>query len=304
MKNDIPTYALVASAKSVAITEEDYVALASALKGLLGILVLEEKLDLMLCNHVELEADLLSISLNDAYFSAALDDKFHDNRRLINRRLVNLLSSCGAYRDCAKKTVAACLQEGKKKLEELNARLSFWYDNNLGYLVMEEMRDFVVHRGFPVQVVSYQSEVHEDESRNRHSHNVSFFAKTEHLLEDSKFQKKTKGKLSALGEKIDLRPLVRDYVECLATTHTELRSQYDPMLQEWKSKIEAAMAKFSLVYSLDPARELFFCIKTIDGKSVDELFVSLNSHARLQMLMQKNSAFGNFGKRYVTNAVT
>lgn len=296
-------YALVAFGDRIEISVSEYQSLLEATTKLLDALMFEEKLDVLLGNHLELESDLLSISVRDALLSDELEDKFHSNRALLNRRLINLLGSCTAYRDCAKSTVGSLLPERPDEFEFLESTLHSHYDDNLGFRVMEAMRNFVSHRGFPVHKVNYSSEIHETESRNRFSHNISFFASTTHLREGGKFKAAVLKELEVSGKDVDLKPLLRDYVQCLLSVHTELRTKFHDVITQWEVTVSGAIQRFSGTFPLNQAVGLLCCATYRGEKLQSEFHVNTIVMERRKVLSQRNRGFANYGKRFVTNAV-
>lgn len=303
MNDTTQRYALYAFGDKIEISVSEYQSLLEATTKLLDALMFEEKLDVLLGNHLELESDLLSISIRDALLSEELEDKFHSNRTLLNRRLINLLGSCGAYRDCAKSIVKLLLADKPEEIKSLENALSSHYDANLGYRVMEAMRNFVTHRGFPVHKVTYSSQVHETESRNRFSYNISFFASAIYLREDGKFKASVLKEIEEKGDNVDLKPLLRDYVQCLLTVHTELRAKFHDAIAQWEATISEAIRSFSSAYPQNSAAGLLSCVTYRGETRVGEFHVNTSTMERRQALNQKNSGFANYAKRFVTNAV-
>jgi hypothetical protein len=302
MSETAQQYALVAFGNRIEIREPEYQLLRDATTRLLRVLILEEKLDVLLSNHLELESDILNISLRDALLSEALDDKFHANRILLNRRLVNLLGSCTAYRDCALSSIGSLLPEQPTAIELLKSALRSHYDGNLAYRVMDAMRNFVLHHGFPVHKVSYSLAVHETEPRNRISNNISFFASALQLRE-GKFKTKILNELEAIDDAVDLKPLVRDYVQCLLTTHGELRTKLDGEIARWEACVREAIKRFSSEFPEVVGVELLSCITYLGSELQGEFRVNLSTMDRRHTLSQRNRGFANYGKRFVTNAV-
>ena len=87
------------SRSSLPIEAVDYDDLTEARNGLLQLRFAEEKFDVVLQNFLELETELLSTTAREMLYGAAQYDWFQQERGLLNRRLLNLLSSTRGYID-------------------------------------------------------------------------------------------------------------------------------------------------------------------------------------------------------------
>ena len=123
------------------ISKADYERYREAKRGVLAILQIEEKMDMVLKNHMELEVSLLEIALKDVMFGAFDWHRGREQVHEINRRTINLLSSVRLYRDqvahdlsqiYGKKTFSTCslaqpwsYQRNWRQRRELSRCLNF-----------------------------------------------------------------------------------------------------------------------------------------------------------------------------------
>jgi hypothetical protein len=293
---------VLGSTSTVPISENEHQELSAARKSLRDALFLEEKFDLVLSNYLELETDLLTIAARDMVHNDPDDEPMHADRNLMNRRLVNLLGACRAYLDFARSAGKELLKSVPDSQAKFNEQFSHHYDTTLGYKVMEAMRNFVLHRGFPVQSVTYHSNLHEKEQRNRFSFNVSVYASVKYLREDGKFKSKVLDELGASGDLIDLKPLFRDYVACIALIHEELRNVQATFVTRWDEQIADAELQFKRAYPDEPIIGLV-AVRIEGSRRLSEIYLNSKIIDRRKRLAQKNSSFKNFANRYVTSAV-
>src|SRR5688572_9822556 len=214
------------SSSFLSITQEEYEALAEAKTGHLSVLFIEEKFDLLVENYLELEDAMLRSTNRHMVHKDQDYEWFQVERNLFNRRLVNLLSACRSYVDYAKHHVHVVLPGDQAASDKLETAFSEHYDALLGYRVMEALRNFVQHRGFPIHVVSYSGKWVGPKNDASLRFGLSIFTKTIYLDDDG-FKKAVLGELEALGGRVDLKPLVREYVAALSEVHKQLRAMTD-----------------------------------------------------------------------------
>lgn len=192
----------------VSITAEEYSRISAAKAGLLEVLFLEEKFDLLMENYLEFETALLDSSARMMLHRNQDYQWFQLERSLFNRRLVNLLSASRSYIDYSKHHIRVALPEVNEAVAKIDQEFARHYDSSLGYRVMEALRNFVQHRGLPVHAVEYPQGWLgvEDDAQLRFG--LALFTKTEYLGEDDKFKKPVLEELIKLGGRVDLKPLV------------------------------------------------------------------------------------------------
>jgi uncharacterized protein YlxP (DUF503 family) len=61
---------------------------------------------------------------------------------------------------------------------------------------------------------------------------------------DGQFKKSVLKELDELGGRVNLKPLVRDYISALGDVHELIRSLVKPKLEEWDQLILGAIEKF------------------------------------------------------------
>ncbi len=108
--------------------------------------------------------------------------------------------------------------------DELAVRFGEQYDALLPYRALEALRNYVQHRGFPVHSMSYSSGIVNVGFGERFRHIVTAYLEPESLREDGRFKASVLAELEATGQKIDLRQLVRGYVQGLWRINRWIRS--------------------------------------------------------------------------------
>lgn len=95
------------------------------------------------------------------------------------------------------------------------------YDSCLGYRVIEALRNYAQHRGLPVHNLQYNSTFHPDSPNDSSEHSITPSLRVSRLKEEKKFKSSVLKELEAIGDLIDLKPLVRQYMESLGRIHCE-----------------------------------------------------------------------------------
>ena len=137
----------------VAISKEDFEAIREAKAGVVRMMLIEEKIDLLLDNYVEYEGELLQLALRSAVLEEYGWSDFRAAVQRFNRRLANLLTTCRLYLDQVRHDLSGfndpTLSEAFKTLKSAE------YDGRLGYATLEALRNYYQHRGLPVSGLSY-----------------------------------------------------------------------------------------------------------------------------------------------------
>lgn len=281
----------------IELTEAEYSAIVTAMRRIYIARDIEEKLDLLLENFVEYERDLLSLSLRSSLFQTSDDHQVDLETQLINRRVVNLLSTARMYIDQVRHSVPKFLPPSSGL--DLNALFSAEYDNNLEYRVAESLRNYSQHRALPVHQVTWASawEEMDSESRRLRFGLIPDFSIKE-LEAEGGFKASVLKELKDSGKThFSLTLLLRRYVESLATVHAQIRASISEQVAEDHHVIQTALKRAS--QELTENLVGLVVSKGVDPVHVDEHhYVDERSWRRREFLVQKNSLLNNLWRRY------
>lgn len=293
--------ALPGSSSPVEIPKSRYDATVEAKAALLECLFIEEKFDLLIENYLELERTLLECALG--YLAAPLLDNHRadTDRAVFNRRLVNLLSSARTYADQVRdKHVPRILPDASAAA--VKAAFSKEYDDRLGYRAMDALRNHALHFDAPVHLVNYPSKRVERQSDVVLAFNINPCLRTEDLRRNPKFKRPVLKELESRGESVDLKPLVRQYVEGLWAVHVQIRDVVAPLIREWEATLELAKTTF-LSGGNDERSAFLLAAVVLRDDDTHEASISLaakfNDYRRF--LEAKNGRLDSLSMRYVTN---
>jgi hypothetical protein len=113
---------------------------------------------------------------------------------------------------------------------------------------MEALRNYTQHRGVPIHALEFSGKKYEEESRNRFGFAIGIYTKTTYLRQEKKFKAEVLKELDELGGRVDLKPMVRDYVAALADVHELVRQSLKDLVSGWESDIQRAIERFRAAF--------------------------------------------------------
>jgi hypothetical protein len=291
----------------IQITESEFLDIEAAKDGLLQALFIEEKFDLVIENLLDLESTMLNSAMRGAYLHDQDWESYQEERGLLNRRLINLLTAARIYIDHVKHHVKRVFSDAHEEASapDLKNLFSREYDARLGFRAGEALRNFVQHRGFPVHGITFEmrrmDRAGEDLANLRCG--LSPYLLPEELREDGDFKKSVLKELELLGNKVDLKMLVRDYVEGIANIHNDIRERVQPRVDRWEEKITAAIVLFKQESPEEGVIALSAIKRNDDGQSLRTVQIFAEFMEYRRTLRKKNSSFQSLGKKYITSEV-
>ncbi len=220
--------------------------LQASMKDLRETVDIEQKFDIFYSNFIELEQELAAITIRDAYRNVETITDLFDDKQAITRRVGNLLSSARLYVDQIKHHISALFPKDLAKKSEVEAYFHHEYDTLLGYRVMEALRNYSQHRGLPVHGTAYSANWMDDgKPTQRLEYNASLSISMKELEADGSIKASVMEELTALEPTVDLKPLIREYVEGLANVHGKIRTLLDPRVRQAEDLVLHWRAQFT-----------------------------------------------------------
>jgi hypothetical protein len=279
------------------LVEAEYNEILQARNNLLLALYIEENFDLVLANYLDFETTLLELATERSVRPSAKYGGFQSDRRLINRRLINLLTACRAYIYQTNHQISDIFSDKSDIVNNINNIFSSKYDKYSGYRIMEALRNHAQHRGWPIHGVTHDSQWVGEMSRIRFMFIPQLSTKA--LEDDKDFKKDTLQEIKDLGETIDVRPLVRQYVQGLIEVHLKIREILAPHVVLWEQKIRGTIKQFKEKYPEETTLGLTLFIEDeIANKHVD-IFEEFMEYRR--QLELENPAVTNLPASYTSN---
>jgi hypothetical protein len=287
-------------------TEYEYIKIARA--NLFELLLLEETFDILIENFQEYEAELLSIASRDMVFNFDDNVSMSHERIIVSRRIVNLLSACRMYLDQSMHHLRVIYGKDSEKVEIVKNKTNSYYDNNFGYRAMEALRNYVQHRGFPIHNLTFSGQWLdiEDKENSRLLHLVIPRISVAELASDNKFNKTVLKEMQEVQEKqgLDIRPLIREYVECLGLLHEFIREITREDLAEWENVFTLVEEKVQSEFGEEaPLTHWAIAVKDKNEHISEKIGIHRVLAKRKQALQKKNAVFKNLRKRYTSNEI-
>lgn len=292
------------SSAFIDISGEEYRNIKLAKENLLEMVFIEEKFDVVIENYLELEIEIMEISARYMVLRNLSYTRYYNEKNLINRRLINLLSACRSYLDHTKHHLHNIFGKDSEIVKEIEEFKNQQYDQCFGYRVMEALRNYVQHRGFPISSLTNIMRSIESESGNR-----ILFSLTPHIYpgdleEDKDFKKPVLEELKSSGDKIDIKPLIRDYIASLGSVHEKIRAVLKDDIYCWTQTILTAMDQFKKRYPKESSLiGLAAVVRNDDGTYSQPVDLFKEFMDYRQQLEKKNSSLTTLGKRYVSSEV-
>ncbi|HZW12891.1 MAG TPA: hypothetical protein VFF81_06840 [Noviherbaspirillum sp.] len=289
------------SSKFVLISEQEYANLRSGRDVLLESLFIEEKFDLVVDNYLEFETYLLDLTAREMVRGVQTWTAFQGERGQVNRRIVNLLSSCRLYLDHTQHHLNNLGTAGKEAATIIKPFISAQYDSSLGYRAMEALRNYVQHRGYPIHGVTYSANWIND--REKLLYGVTPYIMPAQLKEDGKFKASVLEELGSLGDRIDIKSLMREYIEGLAKIHNEARSQLQPVIEKSDKIIRDAINRYKSVEPVEDSVIALAAVRRDANTNVETCYLFEEQLDYRVQLVRKNRNLSNLVKRYVSSEV-
>ena len=242
--------------------------------------------DSVIENYLEFETELLTVAARHMVFNDRGSGRGHTERNLIGRRIINFLTTCRIYVDHAPQHLQALYGEGSHQHSELKRAKQSAYDALFGYRVMEAMRNYVQHQGYPIQSISFDSAMADDKKRSGVLFTTTPLIRMSDLEEDPKFKKNVLQEMKERGTKFDAKSLIREYMEGLSRVHVRARELLQEDVVRWETVVTDALASFGP----EPPKYAHLVAEQDDEAYSYEVPVFLEPIERRKCFEQKNRA--------------
>lgn len=274
------------------ISPEQFNSLKTARESLTNVLYIEEKFNFIVDNFMDLEQDLLQVTLNAMYFPKRMVDWTHTvtEIHLINRRIINFLTTSKLYLDQVTHDLNTIPHEIPNLKEDVKDRINNEYNSVLGYRVMEALRNYVQHRGLPVHVLSYTSNRSGFEGLTEElysEHSVSPLVNLDDLEKDGKFKRAVLDELISLGGKIHIKNYIRQYVHSLGNIQSFIRHALEDKVRTWDAAVSEAFLPH--ITGNDELNLLCVAEKLATGFTTNRMYLRKDVINRRRWLEMKNS---------------
>lgn len=294
---------VLASNTFLPISQGEFEQVLTAKSALLEALATEEAFDLLLANFVEFEREMLDLALGNMVYADRGWQASMDQIQGLNRRLLNLLSAGRLYLDHLPQHVAGILGKDSPGWQAIDTVRREQYATLLGYRVMEGLRNYIQHRSLPIRAVTHNMRPIEVENEGYQVRNVlTPLLELDHLEEGGALKKSVLEELRPLGRQVDIKPLVREYVQGLGAIHQRLRAEvveavehaatvFNAVAERWKAGDEPGDIGLAVIERKE------------DGTHSRSAQVFSDPITRHASLIRKNRRLGRVREHYISSEV-
>jgi hypothetical protein len=284
----------------VPITQEQYRQARQAFSQLNVLALLEERFDAVAGGFLEFEKAMLAEMLEFGY--AGFKDGLHQMsvRRKLNRLLMNALSAARGYIDHLPQSCDEVFGIDDGRTASCLNMLSESYDNFLGYRMFEALRNHSQHCGFPIHSVSYTNQSEGVPPYTRARLSLSPIVDIDKLAQNKKFKKSILEEMKHLGQRVDLKSHLREYIRGIARVHYYFRALAKPIADSSDQTFEALANLFALASGSDSPLALH-ALFLEEGRVIDSVPLATGMKEYFDYLTRNNGFFDQESDFYIAS---
>jgi len=286
----------------IEISEDDYCGITEARRTLTAALNIEEKYDLVIGNFLDLEKELLMLTVEKIVDHRFDYDRAYTVTSSLDRRIINFVLSAKNYTELISSKASKCVKNTTEVKEAVEKLTNEQYEKSSDYRFMEALRNHLTHYGDAVHLVNNPDRWLTDENKEA-THlvfNLSIYALKDRLAENSKFKPAV---LNEIQDKVDLKKAARSYIGAISTIQEEVRKIIKDSVHEARSLIEFHLEKYA---NENDGRSFavgaYSAAEHRDGKK--PIMLLLNWDDVRIGLQEKNQSITNMDKRYISSSIT
>lgn len=210
---------------------------------------------------------------------------------------MNLLTAYKTYDDTYRQHFNRIFLRDREVLRQAKQSFSKEYDSRVGYWMIPKIRNYVQHQGFPMHGSSYVSQWIENEHGIEKSrHTVDLYISPQELS-GGKFNLEIRERLGRMRKKVDLKFLIRDFMEGFSAAHTRNREILVNRLEWSNNYISSVIDEFLVATGYNSTYAL-----TSFGPEGRISVAHLANEQRLY-LVKKNTKLSRLTDHYISNEV-
>lgn len=285
----------------IPLTEGEYKTGVAHFHNIINTLELEEKFDVVIGNHEELESEIQSIAIYKTLHSKLSWQDGARNRRILNRRVNNLLSSCRLYIDHLRHGITLIFGDNSSELASLDELRHQHYDSSFSYRLLEEIRNYTQHRRLPIDVEVTSFKVTSFGDNKQVACCLTPMIETARLLTDDKLKSSFRLELEKQPERLNLTEHARHYLQSLYSIHTAVRQLLSGPCLEWEHTIKEFIQRSQEKNGAYNA--LYMVAQTDDTYPhvVEKCPVFMEPMEEIRSLQTRNELFTDLSTHYVTS---
>lgn len=287
-------------AEPIELSESEYRAIARAKNGLIALIGIEQKFDLVLENYVEYEKELLNIALRQVVFRDLGYASFQEESLAIVRRLGNLLSTARLYIDQVKHDLSTLFGKDHEIVGAIKRKCSEEYDAALGFRLMETLRGMMQHRSISGINLKYATNADDDSTgRGVRTRVLPVFSVAD--LREGGIKASVHNEIAG-GDTAAVTGHVRQYIDGIANLHYEFRRLTGAERVQWEQVFRAAHARGAETWPEGEMRASDLIAVDSGGAVQESSHIFLDPLNYLASLERKNAGPLRLARMYVSSA--
>ncbi len=287
-------------AVAIPLSRREYLAIARARDGIIGLTAIEEAFDLLLQNYLDLENSLLDIALRQLVVRDLSYPAVRKQTLEVVRHLSNFLSTAKLYVDSTPCELSELFGKNHKVFVTVKRKFSAEYDAALGYRFMETLRNTLQHRGGSAIAVAYSAHAAPYGSRSG-VHNRVFPVLNIASLRKDDLKSSVRKEVGASGNP-ELIVHVRNYLDGLARVHYEVRRLTKQARTRWENTLRDAYRRGDLAWPPNELRASDLVAVDSKGAVSESRHIFLAPLDYLAGLERKNLGPLRLAQMYISNA--
>lgn len=290
---------VIGSPPRVTSDEQEYIACLAAIDGIQHVCDVEEKYENVIENYIDWESVISQRALQQMVSFSIDYTEYQDARKAIARKLLNLLASTRLFLDSLPRHAKRIIDDDESALKRIKDAPSTQYDARLSYRLMEALRNYSQHAALPIHGVT----THASRNTNTEPSTLNFsvwpIIDIEQLAKDPDFKKSVLSEISAL-EKVEMKPMVREYIESISAIHDTFRTVTTKKINAWLEQLQNSTKRFTREFPDEGTVGL--SVLPIDSRGLkagEEVYISGPMEDYLAHMQKKYSTMVNFAKRRV-----
>ncbi|WP_342154218.1 hypothetical protein [Methylorubrum sp. SB2] len=259
---------------------------------------IEEKYDIMMENFCEFERACFDIALRHMLFEIP-DDIFLGETALLNRNLLNYLTSTTMYIDQTKRHLTNVCGRGSPEIAQFNELLVSLKNSNAGMFILEHLRNFAQHASGAIDSISIGGSRSQLNQKDITVYDVFAAIDLDGLRNDRKSGERVANRETELRGR-SVQDLMRDAADGLSCLHDAVREMLRDKIGSARNSIEAGIAVYDdgLISGAD-VNGLAAIKFSSHGIMIDKAYISKHQIERFDSFVRKNQRLSDLRKRRV-----
>ncbi len=282
------------------ISEPCFREISGARQALFELLAIEEKYDLLVRNYLGFEQVVYDSSINGLLYRERSWSDFIEHIQAANLAVMNLLAMCRSYIDHVPQHLSTIFPDRLEKKEAFHQERKTVYSEFLGYRALYEIRNHVQHCGLPVHSFTLGGSWLDTWEACRH--NAIPYVAVEELGKDGSFNKRILKELRDVGERVDLRLLIRENMSAFGRIHKCVRALTKELAKDSEQTIDECLQDFAANHHPDL---IGLEIMSLDarGEVLDRSSLFDDMVKRRKYLEVKNKTLINVERHFITGQI-